>query len=329
MKYDVLGLGNPLIDFILHVDDSFLSTLGLEKGSMNLVDVERQKKILDTSKQYQNKTALGGSCANTMVMVSQLGGKAAYGGKLGIDDFGRDFELQITENGVDSFLRKQEGMTGSTIILVTPDADRTMNTHLGMCQNYAEEDLNLKSIADSQYLYVEGYLWDTPKQKKTVVAALEHAKSTDTKIALTLSDSFCVERHSNDFLNLMDNYVDLLFCNDLEAFHMSDSHDLDQQLKFLSERVEHVVITSGTKGASIIFKQNRFNIDSFKVKVKDTTGAGDSFAAGYLYGVTQNYSPAQAGTLASYCAATIVSQDGPRFNGDFRVKVKKYLLSDN
>jgi sugar/nucleoside kinase (ribokinase family) len=323
--YDVFGLGNPLIDIILHVDDDFMTDLQLTKGSMNLVDTERQKTILAKAANYPVTTTLGGSCANTMVMTAQLGGKTAYGGKLGIDNLGEDYEKQLVENGVISYLVKQEGMTGSTIILVNPDAERTMNTNLGMCQSYAKEDISRESIQSARYLYVEGYLWDTPVQQEAVIAALEYAKSGTTKIALTLSDSFCVERHKNEFQRLMDDYVDILFCNDQEANFMTGESDPIKQIDQISKSVDHVVLTLGKKGSMIKSEDNVVNIEAFEATAIDTTGAGDSFAAGYLYGITQGYDAFKAGTLASYCAATIVGQNGPRYDGNFRQKVSAYL----
>ncbi|MBU2647811.1 adenosine kinase [bacterium] len=325
MKYDVFGLGNPIIDIILHVDDAFVAELKLDKGSMNLVDTERQQEILEKAADRPLTTALGGSCANTMVMTAQLGGKTAYGGKLGQDNLGDDFEKQLLDSGVASFLVKQEGMTGSTIILVNPDAERTMNTHLGMCQAFSKQDLSKDGIQNASYLYVEGYLWDTAVQQEAVITALEYAKAADTKIALTLSDSFCVERHKEEFQRLMDQYVDILFCNDQEAGLMSGEKDPDRQLEKISQSVTHIVLTLGKKGSKIKCNGNVVSIDAFKTKAIDTTGAGDSFAAGYLYGITQGMSIKKAGTLAAYCASTIVGQNGPRYNGNFREKVSQYL----
>ncbi len=325
MKYDVFGLGNPIIDIILHVDDSIIASLGLEKGSMNLVDTERQKQILKSAAGLPLTTALGGSCANTMVMTAQLGGKTAYGGKLGKDPLGDDYQNQLIKNGVTSYLVKQDGMTGSTIILVNPEAERTMNTHLGMCQAFSKDDLSKEGIQNADYLYVEGYLWDTTVQQEAVIAALEMAKAADTKIALTLSDSFCVERHKEEFQQLMDNYVDILFCNNQEAEIISGRKNPDSQLEKISQSVDHVILTLGEIGSKIRYNDNIVNIDAFKAKAIDTTGAGDSFAAGYLYGITQGFSTEKAGTLAAYCAATIVEQNGPRYEGNFREKVAKYL----
>ncbi len=325
MKYDVVGLGNPLIDIFFNVDDPFMSDLKLEKGSMNLVDVSRQEEILKKAIGLKKSTALGGSCANTMAMISQLGGKSAYGGKLGDDELGTDYENQLIDLGVTSLLKKQDGSTGSTIILVTPDAERTMNTHLGMCVNYSQNDIEPEAIGDAKYIYVEGYLWDTPTQKEAVVAALKHAKSVGTKISMSLSDSFCVERHKPDFQNLLDKYVDLVFCNDAEAQIMTDKSTTSEQLKALSDSVEHIVLTLGKKGSVVYNNGNITEINAIEVEAIDTTGAGDSYAAGYLYGLTNGYTEEESGNLAAYCAATIVNQLGPRYNGDLKAKVHQYL----
>jgi sugar/nucleoside kinase (ribokinase family) len=325
MKYDVFGLGNPLIDVILHVDDTFLTELQLEKGSMNLVDTDRQKEILKKAATHPMTTALGGSAANTMVMTAQLGGKTAYGGKLGKDSLGEDFEKQLTDSGVSSYLVTEEGMTGSTIILVNPDAERTMNTHLGMCQAFSKDNIPKERIQNSRYLYVEGYLWDTPVQQEAVITALEYAKAAETKIALSLSDSFCVERHKEKFQGLMDDYVDILFCNEQEAGLMSNETKPDAQLNKISESVDHVVLTLGKNGSKIKCDNTIVSIDAFQTEAIDTTGAGDSYAAGYLYGITQGFTLEKAGTLAAYCAAIIVGQNGPRYDGDFRKCVAQYL----
>ena len=325
MKYDVFGIGNPLIDIIIRVEDATLEELGLTKGSMNLVDLERQRRILERHAEHEKVTALGGSCANTMVMLSQLGGRAAFTGKVGNDELGDDFHNQLRESGVASFVRRKEGMTGSTIILITPDADRTMNTHLGMCQHLSKEDLDLEGLKDSACLYVTGYQWDTPSQKEAVRTALEHATDHRVPIAFSLSDLFCVEKHKEDFQELLDSYVDILFCNELEAKAMTGQTDVEGQLRQLCKSVGHVVITLGKDGSIIGHKGDIHRVEPFTVDAIDTTGAGDAFAAGYLYALVRDYAIPDAGRLASYCAATIVTIDGPRYGGDFRERVRGYL----
>ncbi len=326
MKYNVIGLGNPLIDIFFHVSESFIEDLKLDKGSMNLVDVNRQNEILIKSAELEQTTALGGSCANSMAMIAQLGGKSAYGGKLGDDNLGVDYESQLVKLGVGSLLKKQKGATGSTVILVTPDAERTMNTHLGMCVNFAKQDLEPDAISNSEYIYVEGYLWDTPTQKETVVAALEHAKSAGVKISISLSDSFCVERHKKDFQFLLDNFVELVFCNEAEAEIMTGQSNVDKQIEELAKSVDHIALTLGARGSKIYRDGNTTNIEAFDVNAVDTTGAGDSFAAGYLFGITNGYTTKQAGQLAAFCAAKIVGQLGPRYNGDFKSLVSDYII---
>lgn len=327
MKYDVIGLGNPLIDIIMAVDDAFTNKLDLEKGSMNLVDVERQEEILKLDETIAKKIALGGSAANTIFMIAQLGGNVAYGGKVGMDQLADDFESQLVNMGIHSCIKKQKGATGSTVILVTPDAERTMNTHLGMCLNYSESDLDRDIIDNSQYLYLEGYLFDTPTQKKTIAAAVKRAKSSGVKISLSLSDSFCVERSKSEFQDLLDNYVDILFCNDAEAQLMTGADNPTDQLQILSKSVDHVILTMGKQGSKVCVEGKVTDIPCFEVEAIDTTGAGDSFAAGYLYGLTQNYSVEQAGMLAAYCASIVVCQTSPRYDGDFKELVKEYLVN--
>ena len=325
MKNNVFGLGNPLIDILVQTEDQTLTDLEIAKGSMNLVDDARQQEILTAIADQEPVTTLGGSCANSMVMIAQLGGKAAFLGNMGDDDLGKNFETQLVESGVKSCLAKTGGATGSTVILVTPDAERSMNTNLGQCQFLDESNIDLGALAGFEYLYIEGYLWDTDSQKGAVRKAIAEAKEKNVKVALTLSDSFCVGRHKEEFQQLLENDVDLVFCNEAEAEVMTGEADADDQIAQLSRFVDHVVLTLGKKGALIKKGDELAQIDPLIVKAIDTTGAGDSFAAGYLYGITNGYSTTQAGNLASCCAAKIVSQMGPRYNGDFRDLVSDYL----
>lgn len=325
MKFDIFGIGNPLVDIITKTKDSILYDLGYVKGSMNLVSTEDQGKILDRHKDQERTVAVGGSCANTMVMIAQLGGKSAFCGKVGNDKFGKEFDTKMEEYGAKSFVKHGEGYTGTSVILLTDDAERTMNTSLGMCQHLSKDDLNLDAIKNSKCLYLTGYNWDTPSQKEAVITALEFAKKEGVPISLSLSDSFCVEKHKEDFQNLLDNYTDMVFCNESEAMIMTGTDDNAEQVKILSKNVKQVVLTLGSKGALIYVDGEVFKIEPFKTKAIDTTGAGDSFAAGYLYGIANGYTPREAGTLASYCASVIVSKSGPRYEGDLKELVKAYM----
>lgn len=325
MKFDIFGIGNPLVDIITQTKDSTLFELGYAKGSMNLVSTEDQAKILDQHKDQEKTVAVGGSCANTMVMIAQLGGKSAFCGKVGNDKYGDEFKTKLEEYGAKSFVKSDEGYTGSSVILLTEDAERTMNTALGMCQHLSKDDLDLDAIKNSKCLYLTGYNWDTPSQKEAVITALDFAKKEGVPISLSLSDSFCVDKHKKDFENLLENYTDMVFCNEAEAMIMTGTDNNAEQLKILSNNVEQVVLTLGSKGALIYAKGEIFKIDPFETKAIDTTGAGDSFAAGYLYGISNGYSPREAGTLASYCASIIVSKSGPRYEGDLKALVKDHM----
>jgi sugar/nucleoside kinase (ribokinase family) len=325
-KLDVLGIGNPLVDIIIPTEDAVLEKLNIPKGSMNLVDVDRQKEIIAQNSSQNTTIKLGGSCANTMVMVSQLGGKSGYNGKVGSDEYSTIFEQELVTSGTELFLKKQEGATGSTVILVSPDAERSMNTHLGMCLNFSTSDVDLQAVENANFLYVEGYLWDTPIQKEAVLHAFQQAKKVGTKISLSLSDSFCVERHKKDFEELIKEYADLVFCNHAEAELMTGEKEMGKQLETLARDVDHIVLTKGKAGSAVCLNGKVTEINSFDVKTIDTTGAGDSFAAGYLYAINHGYSTHDAGKLAAYCAAIVVGQIGPRYAGNFRSKVGQYLL---
>jgi len=309
MKYDVFGVGNPLIDVIIPVGNEVMQALGLSAGAMNLVDQARQTEILQTTRSLPRTEALGGSCGNTMVMLGQLGLKPAFLGNAGNDHFAEVYEEELVKAGVASFLVKEEGMTGSSIILVTPDGERTMNTHLGKCQDLRPDAVKAEAIAHARMIYVEGYLWDTPSQQATVIQAFTAAKKAGVKIAFSLSDSFCVARNREAFTQLLHDYVDLVFCNADEGRDMTGKSDPVAVFDQLAEWCGHAALTLGKEGA-LVGPQGE------TVKAVDTTGAGDSFAAGYLYGLAKGKSPADAARIGNAAAALVVAQMGPRYQGD-------------
>ncbi|MGK0289368.1 MAG: sugar/nucleoside kinase (ribokinase family) [bacterium] len=326
-EFDVFGLGNPLIDVLLPVEDQFLDDLGVDKNTMCLVDQDRQQVILEKAKDLPKKVALGGSCGNTVVSMAQLGSKTAFCGKAGNDQFGKDYQDQLVASGVTNAVQEADGVTGSTVILISPDAARTMNTHLGMCLNLSEDDIDLSLIEKSTWIYVEGYLWDTPSQKKAIMKALKHAKKVGTKISFSLSDPFCVQRNKDEFIDLLKNYIDLVFCNEEEALSLTSAESYDVAAKIIEGyRTKHIVITLGKEGAYIQNKEEKCKVTAFPVNAVDTTGAGDSFAAGYLHGITHDYTTQHAGMIASLCAAKIVSQVGPRFDGDLQKELWSFQL---
>lgn len=322
---DVYGLGNPIMDILVHIEDDVLESLNLVKNSMNLVDEAREEEILEKTSSYEKQYDAGGSCANTMAIIAQLGGSPAYSGKIGDDEIGTKYEKSLMNAGVEAYLGKAPGRTGNSQILISPDAARTMNTFLGNCQLFSKDDLKLKTIESCDILYFTGYLWDTPSQKEAVKTALDHAQKANKRIAMSLSDSFCVNRHIEDFVSLIKEYVDMVFCNEEELLAVAGKDQWQDALDLVIDWTDEIILTRGAEGAVVKKKDKQVDIPSFEVEAIDTTGAGDSFAAGYLYGVTHQYSELAAGKLASYIAAQIVSQVGPRYQGDIRQLVKDFL----
>ncbi|MEE2718122.1 MAG: adenosine kinase [SAR324 cluster bacterium] len=322
---DVYGICNPLIDLLSHVPEPFLGERELEKDRMYLVDLEQQQGILMAlaAQNLPIEFAPGGSGANTMIGITQLGGHAAFTGKVGLDEHGDSYRDGLEEQGVKSCLGTGPGTTGSSLILVAPDAARTMNTHLGMCQQLEAADIDLEALSSSRYLYVTGYLWDTDTQKTAVRHALTKAQEFGVRVSLSLSDPFCVNRHHEDFVRLLRESVDLVFCNQEEAFLLMETSVSQEAVNRLGEWVETVVMTMGVNGALIRHQGETVYVDALPVSVEDTTGAGDAFAAGYLYGVTHDKTPLESGRIASALAGAVIAHTGPRYQGNAQAKVRE------
>jgi len=326
-KFDVYGICNPLIDLLSHVPESFLRKHGIEKNVMHLVSFEEQQKILYCLK-LENlpvKYAAGGSAANSMIGLSQLGGIAAFSGKVGMDEHGTIYRKKLEELGVKACLGQGDGATGSSLVLVSDEGDRTMNTFLGMSQDLQANDIDKEVMQSSKYMYLTGYLWDTDAQKKTVMQTLVEAKNRGIKVAFSLSDPFCVNRHKNDFIKLLQEYVSLVFCNQEEIFTLLDTLFTQDALKIISQWVETIVLTLGEKGALISHCGEIIYIDPLTVKVIDTTGAGDAFAGGYLYGITNDFSHIDSGRIGAALAGAVIEQTGPRYKGDVKKLISEKL----
>lgn len=311
MKNDVYGIGNPLVDINVKITEEELTSLNIEKGVMHLIDEE---KVVEIQKFLENKEVTrypAGSCANTIMGIARLGGKVAYSGKLGNDDNGKNYEDSIKKLNVNSFLSSEEGITGSSTIFVTPDSQRTMNTYLGNCRKFSKNDVDQSMILNSKFLYLAGYMWDTDLQKKAAIFAMSIAKKNNIKIAFNLADPFLVNRNKDDFLKLIDEYVNILISNDEEATSLMNA-DVENALNLLNKKCELVVITRGKEGSIASFNKEIFNIDAFNVEPIDTTGAGDMFAAGLLYGLSRNMSLRDSMQLGSFYASWIVSRWGVR-----------------
>ena len=326
-KFDVYGVCNPLVDLLSHVPDSFLKKLGIQKNVMHLVTREQQQELLLAlaEEKISLEVAAGGSGANSMIGISQLGGRSAFSGKIGRDEHGKLYREKLEALGVCDYLAEGKGATGSSLILVSEDGARTMNTFLGMSQELMNPDIDPDVIQSSKYLYLTGYLWDTESQKKAVLNALDEAKKREVKVALSLSDPFCVTRHKEDFINLLKGYASMVFCNQEEAFTLLDTEITQQAAETLSDWTETAALTIGAYGALISHRGETCYIDPLPVRVEDTTGAGDAFAAGFLYGMTHDLSPLDSGRIGATLAAAVIGQTGPRYLGNARILIQEKL----
>ena len=311
--FDVVGIGNALVDVIAHADDEFLDEHGLVKGSMELIDTERAMQLyraLGTPVEMS-----GGSAANTMCGVASLGGRAAYIGKVSDDELGRVFGHDLNALGV-SFRRgapAADTPTGRCIIVVTPDAQRTMNTYLGVSSLLCADDLDEAAIGDGAVLYMEGYLFDRDDAKKAFRRAAGVAHDAGRKVSLTLSDSFCVDRHRQDFAALVRDEVDILFGNSDELCSLYELSSLDDAIDRVRSECELAAITAGKEGSYIVTSDDVVKVAAEPIaRVLDTTGAGDLYAAGFLYGLTHGLALAECGRLGSVAAAEVIAHVGAR-----------------
>ena len=326
-KFDVYGVCNPLIDLLSHIPDSFLKKNGIEKSIMHLISIEEQQRLLRglSADKLSVESASGGSGANSMIGIAQLGGRTAFSGKIGRDEHGKIYREKLEDLGVSARLGEGDGSTGSSLILVSDDGCRTMNTYLGMGQELQVPDIDPEVIKVSKYLYLTGYLWDTESQKKAVRAALDEAKRVETKVALSLSDPFCVKRHKEDFKSLLQGYASMVFSNQEEAFTLIETDVTQEAVDIMSKWTETVVLTLGANGAIISHLGQTYYIDPFPIRVEDTTGAGDAFAAGFLFGMTHEFSPLDSGRIGAVLAGAVIEQTGPRFHGHAHSLIREKL----
>lgn len=313
-KYDVLGIGNALFDVLVRTDEAFLARHGMAKGSMSLIDEARAAAIY---KDMGPATEVsGGSAANTIVGIGSLGARAAYVGKVKEDQIGNLYVHDIRAAGVafNTPAAKDGPATGCSYILVTGDGERTMNTYLGAAQDLSPADIDPAEIASAGIVYLEGYLWDPKNAKDAFVKAAKIAHDARRKVALTLSDSFCVDRYRDEFLSLMRNgTVDIVFANESELHSLYTTSDFDAALKQLRNDVNLGIVTRSEKGCMVVSVEDAVAAPAFPVdKVVDTTGAGDLFAAGFLFGLARNLAYKQCGELGALAAAEVIQHIGAR-----------------
>lgn len=313
--YDVTGLGNPLVDILVNVDDTFLEQNGLTKGIMHLIDRDRKDELLEKLDGREFVTEMGGSCPNTIATLALLGARTAITGSVGRDTYGEVFRDKLKAKSIDSFLSGKDADTGVCIIPVTPDKERTMNTYLGACREYTSEDLPYKAIAGSRFFYFTGYMWDTEKQKEAVTRAIQIAKNGGAKIVFDIADPFAVERHRDDFSRLIQDTADIVFANAQEAHFLKEAEMLTgdttcEDALFLGRLCEVAVVKNGPHDTYIIHSEDMVTIPSFNCCVEDTTGAGDNYAAGFLYGLINNLPLEQCGSIASFVASKTIEKMG-------------------
>ncbi len=312
-RFDVVGIGNALVDVLSHESDAFVVEHGLERGAMQLVDTERAEHLYAAMGPATEIS--GGSAANTMVGVSSLGGTAAFVGRVNRDQLGAVFGHDLRSAGV-AFTTPPatDGVpTGRCLIIVTPDAQRTLNTYLGASALLGPADLDDALVGSAQVLYLEGYLWDEPDAKDAFRRAARTAHEAGNRVAFTLSDGFCVDRHRDEFLELIEHDVDVLFANEVEITSLYQVAEFDDALQLVHDHCEIAALTRSEKGSLIVTRDEVHLIDAHPVaQVVDTTGAGDLYAAGFLYGLTNGYDLGTCGRLGALAAAEVISHLGAR-----------------
>lgn len=328
-KYDVYGIGNALVDMEFEVEPEFLKEAGIDKGLMTLVDEERQHQIVNTLHGIQHKRSCGGSAANTMIAVSQFGGKSFYSCKVAHDEVGEFYFKDLQENGVDTNLSKEtleSGITGKCIVLITPDADRTMNTFLGITQNFSTKELVEEKIKNSNYLYMEGYLVASPTGKGAAVQARKVAEAHGVKTAITFSDVNMVHYFRDGLAEMIGDGVDLLFCNESEALAYTNAKNVQEASKEIRKIAKRFAITLGAKGALVFDGEKEIYVVTMPVEAIDTNGAGDLFAGAFLYAINAGHSYAEAGKLGCMASSLLVTQFGARLRREQALEVKSKAL---
>ncbi len=311
----IVCIGNALVDTLQQIDENIIEKLDLNKARMTLVDKERSNFLLEN---MPNPTfAAGGSAANTAYWISVLGGEAGFIGKVSNDDLGKQFKSSLSEHGLEDLTVYEDGddQTGLCAIFITPDGERTMNTYLGAGAQLSMGDLNEQAINKCNILYMEGYLWDRLPSKEAFMYASNINKLSGGKNALSLSDVFCVEAHRDSFLDLIKDNIDIVFCNEDELNTLTKQNSVEESIKFVNKyfpNLDQLICTLGPKGVLVIKDKTEYFYEATEAEVVDKTGAGDYFAAGYLYGIENDLSIEDASLIANKSAAHVISEIGVR-----------------
>ncbi len=316
-SYDVYGVGNSLVDIQARIDDAVLESLQFAKGIMTLVDESTQSRVLQTIRSAKINRCAGGSAANTIAGLVDFGGKGAYAGKTGLDELGEFWLKDMRNLGVTIEVPQVAGQTGACVVLITEDAQRTMLTHLGLSATLSPDDISEAEIRKAKYVYIEGYLFAGDATKAAAMKAIELAKKNGVKVAFTVSDPFLIQMHRELFWELIAGPVDLLFCNLEEARSLTGLIDPVDCAHKIHQHAADVALTLGPDGSLLMNDGKTIPIEGVTTKAIDTTGAGDMYAAGILYGITNGLTWKQSGHLASHTAARVVAQMGARLQNPF------------
>ena len=330
MKFDVYGVGNALVDKEFEVDESFFQDHGIEKGLMTLGTDEESLRLLGilTKKYGIKKQAGGGSAANTLYAVSQFGGNAFFSCKVASDETGDFFLKELGDQKIQTNSQTQcdDGLTGRCLIMISPDAERTMHTYLGVSETISEQELDLGAAKSSEYIYIEGYFVTSPSAKLAAIELKQFAEKNQIKTAMTFSDPAMVEYFLDGINDVLGEGVDLLFCNEQELKLWAGTEDFAEACEKMKTKAKQFAITRGAEGALLFDGSKYINVDAHAVKAVDTNGAGDMFAGAFLYALTQGKDFETAGNLASLASATVVANFGPRLEADQHGKVAAQIL---
>ncbi len=329
-KYDVYGIGNAIVDIVTEVEYDFFEKNNIEKGVMTLVDEKRQQELMKVIDMKKSKLSGGGSAGNTMTAISQLGGKAFYSFLVAQDELGKFFLKDLQANGVDTHLTYEQcapGHSGRCLVMTSPDAERTMNTFLGVSSFLSPEHLQEETIKQSAYVYLEGYLVASPKGHAAMLEARKIAERNDVRVALTFSDPSMVKYFSKQMEEVVGASVDLLFCNEEEAMIYTGTNSVEEAREKLKQVAKKFVITLGANGAMIYDGDTFIRIEPYRVLAVDTNGGGDMFSGAFMFGITHGHSYAEAGKLASLASAKVVAQWGPRLDAARLQKILEDIKS--
>ena len=311
----IICIGNALVDSLEQIEEFVIDELNLNKARMTLVDKERSNFLLQNMKNPIYEA--GGSAANTAYWISQLGGNAGFIGKISNDDLGKQFKSSLKDSGLNDYtvFESEDNQTGLCAIFITPDGERTMNTYLGAGEHLSVDDLHIDAIKEAKILYMEGYLWDKPSSKSAFLNAAKINKESGGLNSISLSDVFCVEMHRDSFISFIADDIDYVFCNEDELNSLTLQSSTNESFKYFEEKfpkVKELICTLGSEGAVILKNGERHSFEATETKVVDKTGAGDFFAAGYLYGLQKEFSIDKSANFANKSAAHVISEIGVR-----------------